>query len=61
MDFLVRKQGVSRKPLDPEAPARFLTNAGTARESNVNWRKPYSVIRFGRVNRSLDAADSGPP
>jgi len=33
MDFLVRKQGVSRKPLDPEAPARFLAEAAKAQES----------------------------
>lgn len=33
MDFLIRKQGMARKPLDPEAPARFLKNAATAQES----------------------------
>lgn len=33
MDFLVRKQGVSRKPLDPEAPARFLAEAAKSEES----------------------------
>jgi len=33
MDFLVRKQGKSRKPLDPEAPARFLAEAAKAHES----------------------------
>ena len=33
MDFLIRKQGVSRKPLDPEAPARFLAEAAKATES----------------------------
>lgn len=33
MDFLVRKQGKSRKPLDLEAPARFLEEAAKAHES----------------------------
>jgi flavodoxin len=33
MDFLVRKQGKSRKPLDPAAPARFLAEAAKAHES----------------------------
>jgi hypothetical protein len=33
MDFLVRKRGVARKPLDPEAPARFLAEAAMAAES----------------------------
>jgi hypothetical protein len=33
MDFLVRKQGTSSKPLDPEAPARFLAEAARAAES----------------------------
>jgi hypothetical protein len=33
MDFLVRKQGASKKPLDPEAPARFLAAAGKAEET----------------------------
>jgi hypothetical protein len=33
MDFLVRKQGQSRKPLDPEAPARFLAHAAKAHET----------------------------
>lgn len=33
MDLLVRKQGVSHKPLDPEAPARFLAKAAKAHES----------------------------
>jgi hypothetical protein len=33
MDFLIRKQGVARKPLDPQAPARFLTAAAKAEES----------------------------
>ncbi len=33
MDFLVRKQGVSSKPLDPEAPLRFLVEAAKAEES----------------------------
>jgi hypothetical protein len=33
MDFLVRKHGVARKRLDPEAPARFLAEAAMAAES----------------------------
>ena len=33
MDFLVRKRGVARKSLDPEAPARFLAEAAKATES----------------------------
>jgi hypothetical protein len=33
MDFLVRKGGISKKPLDPEAPARFLAEAAKARET----------------------------
>lgn len=33
MDFLVRKQGASKKPLDPEAPARFLAEAAKAHET----------------------------
>lgn len=33
MDFLIRKEGVARKPLDPEAPARFLPAAAKAEES----------------------------
>jgi flavodoxin len=33
MDFLVRKQGVSSKPLDPEAPMRFLAAVAKAHES----------------------------
>jgi hypothetical protein len=33
MEFLVRKQGVARKPLDPAAPARFLAEAAKAEES----------------------------
>ena len=33
MDFLVRKQGRTRRPLDPEAPARFLAEAAKAHES----------------------------
>ena len=33
MDFLVRKQGVARKPLDVAAPARFLAEAAKAEES----------------------------
>ena len=33
MDFLVRKRGVARKPLDPEAPARFIAEAAKAEES----------------------------
>jgi hypothetical protein len=33
MDFLIRKEGVARKPLDPEAPSRFLTAAAKAEES----------------------------
>ena len=33
MDFLIRKQGKARKPLDPEAPARFLAEATKAEES----------------------------
>ncbi len=33
MDFLIRKEGVTRKPLDPEAPTRFLTAAAKAQES----------------------------
>jgi hypothetical protein len=33
MDFLVRKQGKSKKPLDPEAPARFLAEAAKAHET----------------------------
>ncbi len=33
MDFLVRKGGKSRKPLDPEAPARFLAEAAKSEES----------------------------
>ena len=33
MDFLVRKRGVARKPLDLEAPDRFLAEAAKAEES----------------------------
>jgi len=33
MDFLIRKEGVARKPLDPEAPARFLVAAAKAEET----------------------------
>ncbi len=33
MDFLVRKQGTSKKPLDPEAPARFLAATAKAHET----------------------------
>lgn len=33
MDFLIRKQGQSKKPLDPEAPARFLAEAAKAQET----------------------------
>jgi hypothetical protein len=33
MDFLIRKEGMARKPLDPEAPARFLAQAAKAEES----------------------------
>jgi hypothetical protein len=33
MDFLIRKDGVARKPLDLEAPARFLAAAAKAEES----------------------------
>jgi hypothetical protein len=33
MDFLIRKEGKSNKPLDPEAPARFLAAAAKAEES----------------------------
>ena len=33
MDFLIRKEGVARKPLDPEAPTRFLAAAAKAEES----------------------------
>jgi hypothetical protein len=33
MDFLVRKQGIARKALDPEAPSRFLAEAAKATES----------------------------
>jgi flavodoxin len=33
MDFLVRKQGTSKKPLDSEAPARFLTMTAKAHET----------------------------
>ena len=33
MDFLVRKQGIARKPLDPKAPDRFLAEAAKADES----------------------------
>ena len=33
MDFLVRKQGQSKRPLDPEAPARFLAEAAKAQET----------------------------
>jgi hypothetical protein len=33
MDFLIRKEGVARKPLDPEAPARFLAAAAKAEET----------------------------
>ena len=33
MDFLVRKRGVARKSLDPDAPARFLAEAAKAQES----------------------------
>jgi hypothetical protein len=33
MDFLIRKEGVAHKPLDPEAPARFLAAAAKAEES----------------------------
>lgn len=33
MDFLVRKRGVSRRRLDPEAPARFLAEAAKSLES----------------------------
>lgn len=33
MDFLIRKEGKSQKPLDPEAPARFLAAAAKAEET----------------------------
>ena len=33
MDFLIRKEGVAHKPLDPEAPARFLAAATKADET----------------------------
>jgi hypothetical protein len=33
MDFLIRKEGKSNKPLDPETPARFLAAAAKAEES----------------------------
>jgi hypothetical protein len=33
MDFLIRKQGVAKKPLDPEAPARFLAEAAKAEDT----------------------------
>jgi hypothetical protein len=33
MDFLIRKEGVAHKPLDPEAPARFLAAAAKAEET----------------------------
>jgi hypothetical protein len=33
MDFLIRKQGVSRAPFDPEAPARFLAEAAKAEDT----------------------------
>jgi hypothetical protein len=33
MDFLIRKEGKSNKPLDPEAPARFLAAAAKAEET----------------------------
>jgi hypothetical protein len=33
MDFLIRREGVARKPLDPEAPARFLAAAAKAEET----------------------------
>jgi hypothetical protein len=33
MDFLIRKEGKSSKPLDPEAPARFLAAAAKAEET----------------------------
>lgn len=33
MDFLIRKEGVSNKPFDPEAPARFLAAAAKAHET----------------------------
>jgi hypothetical protein len=33
MDFLIRKHGVAHKPLDPEAPARFLAAAAKAEVS----------------------------
>jgi flavodoxin len=33
MDFLVRKEATSNKPLDPEAPARFLAMAAKAHET----------------------------
>lgn len=33
MDFLIRKEGKSNKPLDPEAPARFLAAAVKAHET----------------------------
>jgi hypothetical protein len=33
MDFLIRKEGVAHKPLDSEAPARFLAAAAKAEET----------------------------
>ncbi len=33
MDFLIRKEGAAHKPLDPEAPARFITAVAKAEES----------------------------
>lgn len=33
MDFLIRKEGKSSKPLDPEAPTRFLAAAAKAEET----------------------------
>jgi hypothetical protein len=33
MDFLIRKEGMARKPLDHDAPARFLAAAASAEES----------------------------
>jgi len=33
MDFLIRKGGKSKKPLDPEAPARFLAEAARAEDT----------------------------
>jgi flavodoxin len=57
MDFLIRKEGKSSKPLDPEAPARFLAaavkavNQGRATENYRTTPKEAEIAR----NRGRDS------